>query len=255
MKSRIFAVIATFGLLTGCTSWVPTVINNGFNYGVNAGRIMSADRSLFNVLNDLTIKNTINNALLDQALQLNVSVDVYQGMVMLTGAVKDLPSRQKAEDLARGVEGVRELYNDIQVTDAFWLRSLPLDLMIENTLATRMVLEPAVSSVNYQVRTSNGVVYVMGISQSRAELDRVIALARASGARKIVSHVFLTEQVALDGAADVAEAKAEPLSLPAAADPAKPEAIKADTLKVKPDAKGSKKKPLSRASSPRPATP
>jgi hypothetical protein len=40
------------------------------------------------------------------------------------------------------------------------------------------------------------VVYVLGIAQSWAELDEVIALTRASGARKVVSHVLLSEQIA-----------------------------------------------------------
>src|SRR3989475_7372877 len=51
--------------------------------------------SLYNVLDDLSIKNTINNALLDEALLLDINTDVYQGMVMLTGSVRDAATRQK----------------------------------------------------------------------------------------------------------------------------------------------------------------
>jgi hypothetical protein len=61
-----------------------------------------------------------------------------------------------------------------------------------------MVAARGVSSVNYQLRAANGVVYVMGIAKNRAELDQVIALARKSGANRIVSHVFLTEDIVLD---------------------------------------------------------
>jgi len=222
MKRLAGGLIVVCGLLTGCSSWIPTVTNNGLNYGINLGRTISADRSLFNVLDDLSIKNTINHALLDEALLLNISTDVYQGRVMLTGSVKDAETRQKVEDLARQVDGVRELYNEIQVTDESRLMAFPKDLLIESTLAARMVLAPDVSSVDYQVRAANGVVYVLGIAKSRAELDQVITLARVSGARKIVSHVFLSEHIVLDGTPEPAvRAKAEPDPVRAGGGPAK----------------------------------
>lgn len=254
MKLGAAGLVVMCSLLTGCSSWIPTVANNGLNYGINLGRTISADRSLFNVLDDLSIKNTINHALLDEALLLSISTDVYQGRVMLTGSVKDAETRQKVEDLARQVDGVRELYNEIQVTDESWLKSFPNDLLIESMLAARMVLAPDVSSVDYQVRAANGVVYVLGIAKSRAELDQVIALARVSGARKIVSHVFLSEHIVLDGAPETtAGAKAEPDPVRAGGEPAKVGA-KTDEMKAKPDAKETKKKPVPRSVPPRTAT-
>ncbi|MDO8545904.1 MAG: BON domain-containing protein [Nitrospirales bacterium] len=254
MKLGAVSLVMMCGLLTGCSSWIPTVANNGLNYGINIGRTISADRSLFNVLDDLSIKNTINYALLDEALMLSISTDVYQGRVMLTGSVKDAETRQKAEDLARQVDGVRELYNEIQVTDESRLMSFPKDLFIENMLEARMVLEPGVTSVNYQMRAEKGVVYVLGIAQSRAELDQVIALARVSGARKIVSHVFLSEHIVLDGAPEpTAEAKAEPEPVRAGGEPARVGA-KTDELKAKPPAKAAKKKPAPLPAPPQTAT-
>ncbi len=179
MILRIVGMMALASVLAGCASLVQTAISNG----INVGRTLPADRSLYNVLDDLSIKNTINNALLDEALLLDINTDVYQGMVMLTGSVRD---------------AVRELYNEIKVTDKSWLKSLPKDTWIENTLGARMVLAPGVRAVNYQLRVANGVVYILGIAKSRAELDRVIALARTSGAHQIVSHVFLSEAIVLD---------------------------------------------------------
>jgi len=254
MKRGAVGLMVMCGLLTGCSSWIPTVANNGLNHGLNLGRAISADRSLFNVLDDLSIKNTINHALLDEALLLRVSTDVYQGRVMLTGSVKDAEARQKVEELARRVDGVRELYNEIQVTDESWLKSFPKDLLIENTLAARMVLAPDVSSVDYQVRAANGVVYVLGIAKSRTELDQVIALARVSGARKIVSHVFLSEHIVLDVAPETtAGAKTEPEPVRAGGGPARV-GTQTNEIKTKPAAKAAKKKPAPLPTPPQTAT-
>ena len=237
MKLGTVGLVVIYGVLAGCTL-IPTVASNG----INVGRTIPADRSLFNVLDDKSIKNTINNALLDEALLLNINTDVYQGRVMLTGSVKDAATRQKAEDLARKVDGVRELYNEIQVTDKSWLKSLPKDTWVENTLAARMVAAPGVSGVNYQVRAANGVVYVLGIAKSRAELDQVIALARKSGANRIVSHVFLTEDIVLDGTPVMtAGTKVGSESVKAAA--------QTDEMNAQPRAKRVKKNLVSRSAS------
>lgn len=91
-------------------------------------------------------------------------------------------------------------------------------------------------------RSEKGVVYVLGIAQSRAELDQVIELARVSGARKIVSHVFLTEHIVLDGAPEpTAGAKAEPEPVRAGGEPARV-SVQTDEMKAKPDAKGGEEK-------------
>ena len=117
-----------------------------------------------------------------------------------------------------------------------------------------MVLAPDVSSVDYQVRAANGVVYVLGIAKSRTELDQVIALARMSGARKIVSHVFLSEHIVLDGAPEpTAAAKVEPEPVRAGGEPTRV-GVQTNEMKAKPDAKGTKKKPAPLPAPPRTAT-
>lgn len=258
MILRIVGMVALAGWLAGCSSWVPTVANNGLNYGINVGRTISADRSFFNVLDDLSIKNTINNALLDEALVLNVNADVYQGMVMLTGSVWDAETRQKAEDLARKVDGVRELFNEIQVTDESWLKFLPKDLWAENILTAKLVFSSEVSSVDYRWRVVNGIVYFMGMARSRDELDAVIALARMNGVRKIVSHVFLTDHVIVDVPS---EAKAGVTPAPQAPNPKPaPELLiittpQGDESKAKPESKAAKKKPSPQSAAPRSPAP
>ena len=248
MILRIVGMMALASLLAGCAFGVTSFATDGVDFGINVGRTMSADRSLFNVLDDLTIKNTTENALLDEALSLNVNVDVYQGMVMLTGSVEDAVTRKKAEKLARQVEGVRELFNEIQVTDENWLKSLPKDVYVENTITAKMVLAPGIRSVNYRCRVVNGVVYFMGMARGREELDKVIALARMNGVRKIVSHGFLTDSiVVVVPPAATTGVKPAPAALNTAS--------KEDETKAKPESNGAKKKPSPRSAAPKTIAP
>ena len=49
-------------------------------------------------------------------------------------------------------------------------------------------------SLNYTIETINGSVYIMGIAQSRDELDLVVNHARTiSHVRNVVSHVVLKD--------------------------------------------------------------
>ena len=102
-------------------------------------------------------------------------------------------------------------FNEIQIAEENWLQMIAKDLLMETVLTTKLVLTQGVNSVNYRWRAVNGVVYFMGRARGRAELDKVVDLARMPGVRKIVSHVFLTDHMVLDILPDAtAEVKTEP---------------------------------------------
>ena len=195
MRVRIISVLAVLSLVTGC-EWVSTAVNTGIDFGV----MLAADRTVYNVMDDYSIKSEITSAFVDEALVLNISTDIYQGMVMLTGTVRDEKDKSKAEKLARRVKGVRELFNEIQVTTEGGVTSAVADLIMENKLKAKLVFAAGLTSINFRWRAVNSVIYFMGMAKSREELDRVVTLARMSGVSKIVTHVFLTDQLAFEGA-------------------------------------------------------
>jgi osmotically-inducible protein OsmY len=64
------------------------------------------------------------------------------------------------------------------------------DVLIANTLRSKLFVDSRIKNINYSVDTVNGVVYVMGIAQDEAELERVIAYARdIGGVKRVISHV------------------------------------------------------------------
>jgi osmotically-inducible protein OsmY len=192
---RIALVLTALGLMTGC-EWVSTAVNTGIDFGV----MLAADRTIYNVMDDYSIKSEITSAFVDEALVLSISTDIYQGMVMLTGTVRDEKDKSKAEKLARRVKGVRELFNEIQVTTEGGVTSAVADIIMENKLKAKLVFAAGLTSINFRWRAVNSVIYFMGMAKSREELDRVVTLARMSGVSKIVTHVFLTDQLAFEGA-------------------------------------------------------
>lgn len=159
---------------------------------IDAATTVAEDRSMSEVGADTTIKAKLAKSLVETsgAPFVAVSSDVHQGRVMLTGAVKTAEARAIAARLARNVEGVKEVIDEVQVTLDGSLKNTANDVVIESKLRAKLMAEKGIASVNYRWRAVNGTVYLLGLAQSAAELAKVTDIARATEhVRKVVSHV------------------------------------------------------------------
>lgn len=80
---------------------------------VMSGCYTPAGRSAGDVIDDSTITTTVKAQLFD-AEELNgfaISVDTFEGVVTLNGAVDTMAQKQQAEQIARSVRGVRGVNN------------------------------------------------------------------------------------------------------------------------------------------------
>src|SRR5438445_4466478 len=164
--------------------------------GVPVGAVttVAEDRPLSEAGTDLRIKTNILTAFAEQAkgLLVDVSADVYEGQVLLTGSVKKPEDRKTAEAIAQGISGVRQIFNEIQVTEEGGLKASAKDVAIETKLKANLLTAKGVTPINYRWRSVNGVVYFLGIAKGRGELDKVLAITRQTdGVKDVVSHVFI----------------------------------------------------------------
>ena len=158
--------------------------------GAKGMGIAEEDRTMYQHAEDFEIKSTIRTAYLDQTMLMDISTDVYERHVMLTGAVKNAEERNRAEEIARQVKGTQQVYNDIQVTDEGGLKATAEDLTILTKLHAKLLAAKGVSSVNFRLRAVNGVVYLLGIAQSQGELDKILAIVRETdGVGQVISHM------------------------------------------------------------------
>ena len=178
-------VATAVSLAAGCSS--PTAI-------LDAATSVAEDRSIDRLRDDAQIKIDINGKLLAEKyrdLFLEVSTNVYEGNVLVTGTVKSTSDRRRATLLISEVEGVKKIFNELQVSEGS-LEASASDLWIETKLKAQLVSEGEVRSINYRWRSVNGVVYFIGAARSREELVRVIQIARETkGVNKVVTHVNL----------------------------------------------------------------
>jgi endonuclease YncB( thermonuclease family)/osmotically-inducible protein OsmY len=209
MRTRVASILTLAGiaLVTGC-AWIPTMVSQG----VDAATTIGEHRSFYATAEDYSTKSEIVSRFVDENLALDVSTDVYQGRVMLTGLVKSAAIRKKAEELARQVPAVHELFNDLQITEAGGMGVTLSDFAIEARMKVMLVMDGGIKSINYRWRANKGVVYLLGTADSAEELAHVVSLARETeGVREVVVHVTSQEadesEEVVNGAREISPAE------------------------------------------------
>jgi osmotically-inducible protein OsmY len=82
--------------------------------------------------------------------------------------------------------------NEIQVTDKGGIGNYLRDVAIANQLRAELLFDRDISAINYNVEVVNQIVYLIGIAQDQAELDKVIGHARTIRyVEQVVNHVVL----------------------------------------------------------------
>ncbi len=185
------ALLAVMALsLPACTSG--PVVGGAATVGVTVAQ----ERSAGDAVDDGVITFVINERLLNFHVDLfqAVGVEVYEGRVLLTGSVPKPDDRIEAVRIAWLADGVTEVLNEIQVTDRGGLVDYAHDTWITTQLRSKLLLDKDVRAINFNVETVNGVVYLIGIAQDQAELERVTNHARTiTNVVKVVSHARLKD--------------------------------------------------------------
>jgi osmotically-inducible protein OsmY len=184
-----FALAALIPALSGCLS---TAIGAASAVGV-AG---TSEKGVVGAVDDTVIRATINSLWMDYNIDMwrTLGLDIYEGRVLVTGKVEKAEHRVEAVKLCWRAEGVKEVINEVKVTEEGHLGTYTRDVWISTQLRSRLVFDKHVMSVNYSVDTVDQVVYLMGIARDQNELDKVINHARSlSYVKQVVNYVILRD--------------------------------------------------------------
>ncbi len=189
-----FGTLAAVTLLAALAACSPAGVVVGA--GANAGTAAVQERTMADAADDAWIKGQINYlwAEHDLAMFRKLNTSVVEGKVLVTGGVRYPETRIQAIRIAWRVEGVREVIDEIQIEDTSGVVDGLRDFWITASLRKKLLFDAHVRSINYNIDTVNGVVYLTGIAYDEAELARVRGHARTvSRVRNIVSYVRLRD--------------------------------------------------------------
>ena len=160
------------------------------------GLAVVEERTVNDAVKDLSIQAELNHLFFqdDLALYNDVSLSVVEGRVLLKGSVPTHEDRTRAGLVARQAPRVQEVINELQVTGEGGILNYAKDRWISALLEAKLLFDLEILSVNYNISTVNGTVYLLGIGQDENELEQVKAHARSvGGVKRVVSHVIMRD--------------------------------------------------------------
>ena len=191
-KITILSIFLSFILiLTNCSVPVATGV------ATKAVTVSNSDRSIGEFVDDVLIKTVLKNSYFDQSEKIffNVDVEVSQGRVLLTGTVDNIDLRIEATRIAWGVKGVQTVINEIQISESNSILDFADDLVISTKVMAKIMLDEDVNSLNYNIETVNKIVYIIGISGSSDEKQKVIDLSKeVFGVEEVVDYITINSE-------------------------------------------------------------
>lgn len=156
-----------------------------------AGAAMAVDRrSAGTIVDDEAIELKASKAIFDDedlGKKAHINITSYNNIVLLSGETPTAAMRDHAVDVARHVEKVRKVYNEIIVAEPTTVKSRSEDTWITAKVKTKLLSVKEISAANIKVITENRSVYLMGIV-SHAEAEAATEAARfVEGVARVVA--------------------------------------------------------------------
>ena len=190
-RTELFVVIAAVFAMTNLTGCVGMIIGGAATAGVAAYQ----ERGIKGVAADTETATRVRAKILEADNQLfsDVGVEVYEGRVLLTGRVPSEEKRAEAVKISWSVVEVKDVINEVAVSENPLL-DLANDTWITTKLKSKMTFDKDILAINYSIETVGAVIYLIGIAQDKAELQRVLNHARSIDyVKRVVNHVRIKD--------------------------------------------------------------
>ncbi len=163
--------------------------------GAATGASMAHDRrTAGTVVEDEAIEQKASSAVNNSGLgaRAHINATSYNRALLLTGEVASPADRQRAEQIARSVEEVRAVYNELTVMPASSLGSRSSDAWITTKVKSSLFQVDGIRDFDptrVKVVTERGIVYLMGLVRPQ-EAEAVTATVRRVGGVQRVVRLF-----------------------------------------------------------------
>ena len=158
--------------------------------------VAEGDKSLGTAVDDANIKLNISRKLLisENNLFVNIDTSVVEGMVLLTGIVKNQESRIEAVKIVWEVDGVKEVINEIEIGDKTSIKEYANDVWITTQIKALAAKDIGLRSISYNIETIRGRVYLAGITSRPEQLVTLVNITKSvKGVKEVVNYVVIQE--------------------------------------------------------------
>lgn len=180
--SHLLVITAVLALLQGCAA----VVVAG---GATAVSAATDRRTIGSQIDDNSIAIKARRALSEDRLTNegpNINVTSYNGVVLLTGQAPSDQVIQRAGQLIKDIQGVRDVHNQIRLGSNTSLTTRTQDSWISTRVKTQLLAADDISGQNIRVITENAEVFLMGLVEV-TEGDKAVEIARhVSGVSRVI---------------------------------------------------------------------
>jgi len=126
-------------------------------------------------INDNIIKTKISNLIykFNKNLIADTKVFINNGSVLFTGKVKSPNDKIEFTKIAWNVRGVREVNNEIQITDKSSIKNIARDIASLGEIRARIISDKSINSINFSVDVVNDKAYISGVANNEVEINLV----------------------------------------------------------------------------------
>ena len=188
MKNLLYMSIITL-FLQSCGPMIGTV-------GMVSLGAASKEKGLGTTISDNIIKTKISNLIFkyDKELIPETKIFVNNGSVLFTGKVIRPSDKIQITKLAWSIRGVKEVNNEIQVTDTSSIKNIARDIASLGEIRARIMSDKSINSINYSIDVVNDKAYISGVASNETEMNLV--KNHASSARfvkEVYSYILLNK--------------------------------------------------------------
>jgi hyperosmotically inducible periplasmic protein len=175
---------STITLLAACLVAAPAVIG------------CATTRSTGAQMDDAGVTRRVSNQLtMDSGVaKWRIDVDTLEGVVTLRGQVPSETEKQRAEEIASGVSGVKSVRNELLVeTDRDVADGNP-DALLTTAVKAKLAGSPDTEAVDVDVDTQDRVVTLSGVVQDERARQRAVELAgEVKGVEQVVDELKVAD--------------------------------------------------------------
>jgi hyperosmotically inducible periplasmic protein len=153
-----------------------------------------AQKSVSNMVDDGTIAASVKASLLTEkgVPSSDVNVEVYKGVVLLSGFVKTQAERDAAGKVARNVKDVGSVRNQLVVHPATSMGTKLDDTVLVSRVKAALLDASDVKSGQINVEARGGIVQLGGFVTGEKMKKRALAVARGvRGVKQVVDALFV----------------------------------------------------------------
>ncbi|XNK11410.1 divisome-associated lipoprotein YraP [Haemophilus influenzae] len=176
-------------ILLGATIFLQGCVAAVIGGGAVAAKVATDPRTTGTQIDDETLEFKVENAVEKDAqikAEGRVNAVSYNGRVLLIGQVPNSDVKDTATALAKGVEGVNEVYNELTVSPKISFAQISKDSWLTTQVKSKMFVDGRVKATDVKVISENGEVFLLGnVTQSQANAAAGIA-SKISGVKKVI---------------------------------------------------------------------